>query len=575
MSVDALPSGLTAPVERGRSRLLIGELLVELGFATPDAVHAAVGEGRTTGRATGRVLVENGTITPNQLAQALARRLGLHHVDLARYPVDMGAANLLEPAVARRHGAVPIGFLDENRTELLVAMSDPANVLAIDDISLITGCEVRPAIAAPRDILELTSKLDRFSEAAEQATHDVAEESAVEEAEGLTEVVEEAPVIKLVHSIIAQAVERGASDVHFVPEGRELRGQFRIDGVLSDAFTVAAQLRPHVISRIKIMADLDISERRLPQDGRLGFTVGGRPVDVRVVTLPLVEGESVVMRILDRGSGTVSLDDLGMLGTERSRFEAAIARPYGAVLVTGPTGSGKTTTLYAGLQALNTGERSILTLEDPVEYRVAGIKQMQVNVKAGVTFATGLRSMMRADPDVMLVGEIRDRETAQIAVESALTGHLVLSTLHTNDAPTAITRLIEMGIEPFLVASAIDCVVAQRLARQLCERCRRPVVLSAEVLRVNGFHADVDVEAFDPVGCGHCNDTGYRGRVGVFEAMPISDAIRAQVLARETATAIAATAVAEGMQRLRDDALEKVRAGLTSAAEAARVTVAS
>ena len=359
------------------------------------------------------------------------------------------------------------------------------------------------------------------------------------------------------------------------PHGGELRGQYRIDGVLSDAMSIPARMAPHVISRIKIMADLDISERRVPQDGRLPFSLGGRRVDVRVVTLPLVDGESVVMRILDRGAGTVTLDDLGMLGAERERFETAIARPYGAVLVTGPTGSGKTTSLYAALQTLNTGERSILTLEDPVEYRVAGVKQMQVNTKAGVTFATGLRSMMRADPDVMLVGEIRDRETAQIAVESALTGHLVLSTLHTNDAPTAITRLVEMGIEPFLVASSIECVVAQRLARRLCERCRRSVTLSADVMRANGFDATEDVQAFDPVGCGHCSGSGYRGRIGIFEVMSMSDAIRDHVLAREAATTIAATAVAEGMRRLRDDALEKIRAGLTSAAEAARVTVAS
>ncbi|MBS1870653.1 MAG: Flp pilus assembly complex ATPase component TadA [Actinobacteria bacterium] len=574
MSIETLPAGLTPPPARGRSHLLIGELIVELGFASREAVHDAVGTARASGRPTGQVLVDDGTITPDQLAQALARRIGLYHVDLARFPVDMGAANLLEPSVARRHGAVPIGFLDEARTTLLVAMADPANVLAVDDIALLTGCEVQPAIAAAGDVLELTAKLDRFGEAAEQA---VADSGAHDEAdvEDLGEVVEEAPVVKFVHSIIAQAVERGASDVHVAPHGGELRGQYRIDGVLSDAFSIPARMAPHVISRIKIMADLDISERRLPQDGRLPFTFGSRRVDVRVVTLPLVDGESVVMRILDRGGGAVSLDDLGMLGSERARFEAAIARPYGAVLVTGPTGSGKTTSLYAALQTLNTGERSILTLEDPVEYRVAGVKQMQVNVKAGVTFATGLRSMVRADPDVMLVGEIRDRETAQIAIESALTGHLVLSTLHTNDAPTAITRLIEMGIEPFLVASAIDCVVAQRLARRLCERCRRPVSLSAEVLRANGFHATGDVHAFDPVGCGTCNGSGYRGRIGIFETMPVSDAIRDHVLARDPATTIAATAVAEGMRRLRDDALEKIRAGLTSAAEAARVTVAS
>jgi type IV pilus assembly protein PilB len=574
VSTGTLPAGLTPPPARGRSHLLIGELIVELGFASREAVHAAIGTARETGRPTGQVLVDDGTITPDQLAQALARRLGFFHVDLARYPVDMGAANLLEASVARRRGAVPIGFLDEARTTLLVAMADPANVLAVDDIALLTGRDVQPAIAAAGDVHELTAKLDRFGEAAEQAAVESVEEDRAD-VEDLGEVVEEAPVVKFVHSIIAQAIERGASDIHVVPEGRELRGQYRIDGVLSDAFSIPARMAPHVVSRIKIMADLDISERRVPQDGRLPFAIGGRRVDVRVVTLPLVDGESVVMRILDGGSGTVSLDDLGMLGSERTRFEAAIARPYGAVLVTGPTGSGKTTSLYAALQTLNTGERSILTLEDPVEYRATGVKQMQVNVKAGVTFATGLRSMMRADPDVMLVGEIRDRETAQIAVESALTGHLVLSTLHTNDAPTAITRLVEMGIEPFLVASAIDCVVAQRLARKLCERCRRPVTLSAEVLRANGFQATEDAQAFDAAGCGNCSGTGYRGRVGIFEVMSISDAIRAHVLARDAATTIAATAVAEGMRRLRDDALEKIRAGLTSAAEAARVTVAS
>ncbi len=548
MSVETLPAGLTPPPARGRSHLLIGELIVELGFASREAVHDAIGKARESGRPTGQVLVDDGTITLDQLAQALARRLGFFHVDLARYPVDMGAANMLDPSVARRHGAVPIGYLDEAHTTLLVAMSDPANVLAVDDIALLTGCEVQPAIASAGDVRELTAKLDRFGEAAERAVADTAAEDESSETADLGEVVEEAPVVKLVHSIIGQAVERGASDVHIAPHGGELRGQYRIDGVLSDAMSIPARMAPHVISRIKIMADLDISERRIPQDGRLPFSIGGRRVDVRVVTLPLVDGESVVMRILDRGAGTVTLDDLGMLGSERERFEAAIARPYGAVLVTGPTGSGKTTSLYAALQTLNTGERSILTLEDPVEYRVAGVKQMQVNVKAGVTFATGLRSMMRADPDVMLVGEIRDRETAQIAVESALTGHLVLSTLHTNDAPTAITRLVEMGIEPFLVASAIDCVVAQRLARRLCERCRRPVTLSAEVLHANGFHATGDVQAYDAVGCGNCSGSGYRGRVGIFEVMTMTDAIRDHVLARDAATRIAATAVTEGMR---------------------------
>jgi type IV pilus assembly protein PilB len=568
-----LPPGLTAPPHRGRSRSLIGELLVELGYASPEAVHAAIAEGRASGRATGRVLVDEGTITPAQLAKALALRLGHYHVDLGVFPIDIRATNLLDQDVARRHEAIPIAFLDDDRV-LLVAVADPANVLAVDDIALLTGLEVRPAIASAPDVAALIARMNRLEDAAEGFAVEQLEDDPPD-FEDLRDAGDEAPVIKLVHALIAQAVEQGASDIHFAPHNNELRGQFRVDGILADAFTISRRMAPHVVARIKLMADLDISERRVPQDGRLAFTVGGRPIDLRVVTLPLVGGESIVMRVLDRGGGTVSLDDLGMLGLERARFEASVARPHGAVLVTGPTGSGKTTTLYAALQAMNTGERSIVTLEDPVEYRVAGIKQMQVNTKIGVTFATGLRSMMRADPDIMLVGEIRDAETARMAVEAALTGHLVLSTLHTNDAPTAISRLIDMGIEPFLVASAIECVVAQRLARRLCEQCRKPVTLTAEVLRGNGFDAYQDVEAFEPVGCAMCSGTGYRGRLALYEVMQMSETIRTQALAREPATAIAATAVAEGMHRLRADGLEKVRQGLTSAAEAARVTVAA
>jgi type IV pilus assembly protein PilB len=580
-----LPVGLTPPPARGRSTHLIGELLVELGFATPSDVEVAIADARESGRATGRVLIDNGTITATQLARALALRFGLHHVDLGRFPVDMRAAALLEPAVARRHGAVPVGFLDEGRT-LVVAMADPANVIAVDDIALMTGLDVRPAIATPDEVATLIARVNHVEEAPEAPP--AAEPAAFasdasggynaaspDRLEDIAGAVDEAPVIKLVAGVIAQAVERGASDIHFVPHSGELRGQFRVDGVLADAFTVPANLAPHVIARIKIMGDLDISERRAPQDGRFAFTLAGRPIDIRVVTLPLVGGESVVMRILDRGAGSVGLEELGMQGQERERFETAIGRPYGAVLVTGPTGSGKTTSLYAALRMLNTGERSIITLEDPVEYRLAGIKQMQVNEKAGVTFATGLRSMMRADPDVVMVGEIRDRETARIAMESALTGHMVLSTLHTNDAPTAITRLIEMGIEPFMVSSAIDCVVAQRLARKLCTDCRREVHLSAELLRGSGFPADADFSAFEPVGCGRCSGTGYKGRVGIYEVMPMTEGIRAHALARDAAPAIAATAVREGMRRLREDALSKVRSGWTSVAEAARVTVAS
>jgi type IV pilus assembly protein PilB len=320
------------------------------------------------------------------------------------------------------------------------------------------------------------------------------------------------------------------------------------------------------------MADLDIAERRLPQDGRVGLKVDDRHIDVRVVTIPSVLGESVVLRILDKDSVVIELEKLGMLAPERERFERAFSQSYGAVLATGPTGSGKSTSLYAALNKLNVPEKNIITIEDPVEYQLEGVTQVQINPKAGLTFATGLRSMMRADPDIIMVGEIRDPETALIAVESALTGHLVLSTLHTNDAPTAITRLLEMGIEPFLVASAIDCVVAQRLARTLCAHCKKRTLVSADVLRDNGFPAQYDLEAYEPVGCSRCGGSGYKGRVGLFEVMRVTDEMRSLILERRPADEIAAIGVRDGMRRLRDDGLEKVRLGTTSLAEVARVT---
>jgi type IV pilus assembly protein PilB len=349
----------------------------------------------------------------------------------------------------------------------------------------------------------------------------------------------------------------------------------RIDGVLTDQTTVPRRMVSGVVSRIKIMSDLDISERRIPQDGRVGLTVEGRHVDVRVVTLPSVNGESVVLRILDKDNIRLELDKLGMQEHELDRFRKSFNRAHGAVLVTGPTGSGKSTTLYAALNELNTAERGIITIEDPVEYQIPGITQVQINPKAGLSFATGLRSMMRADPDVLMVGEIRDRETAQIAVEGALTGHMVLSTLHTNDAPSAITRLIEMGIEPFLVASAIDAVVAQRLARTLCLHCKRRTIIPAEIVRDHGFHAHYDIEAYEPVGCGRCGGMGYRGRVGLYEVMLMSEEIRQLTLARAAAEQIGAVAIREGMRRLRDDGLDKVKSGLTSMAEIARITGSS
>ena len=382
---------------------------------------------------------------------------------------------------------------------------------------------------------------------------------------------EDASVIQLVHRVVKDAVERGASDIHFEPGDEDMRVRYRIDGVLSEAATVPSSAVPAVTSRVKILADLDIAERRLPQDGRISLEVANKAIDLRVATLPCAYGENVVMRILDQSKVMIELAELGMLPQALERFTKAFAQSHGAVLVTGPTGSGKSTSLYGALNQLNTIEKNIITIEDPVEYQLDGITQVQINPKAGLTFASGLRSMMRADPDVIMVGEIRDRETAQIAIEAALTGHLVLSTLHTNDAPGSVTRLIEMGIEPFLVGSAVDCVVAQRLARLLCEECKRRTTITADVMRLNGFNVGLDLEAYEPVGCPRCGGSGYKGRIGLYEVMWVSDTIRALCVARETSETIAHAAVHEGMMRLREDGLEKVRRGLTSIAEIARV----
>ncbi len=565
----AVPHGVTPPSRRGGSGRFLTDVVVDLGFVARERVEGAVEAARTGGRAPERVLLDTGAISPDQLARATAERYGLDHLDLNAFSIDMSAANLLSSSAAKRYEAVPVAFVNEHT--LLVAMSDPANIVAVDDIAMLTGLEIRAAVASAEDIRALVRRLDRFEDAVQEAVDEEAEGGKAEVVD-LQEGADDAPVVKLVHSIIAQAAERGASDIHFEPDGRDLGVRFRIDGVMSHATTVPRRMVAGVVSRIKIMAELNIAERRLPQDGRVGLTVEGRHIDVRVVTLPSVHGESVVMRILDKDSVVLELDKLGMAPNERERFERAFTKAHGAVLVTGPTGSGKSTTLYGALGVLNTPEKNIITIEDPVEYELDGVTQVQVNPKAGLTFAAGLRSMMRADPDIIMVGEIRDRETAQIAVEGALTGHLVLSTLHTNDAPTAVARLIEMGIEPFLVASAIDCVVAQRLARQLCASCKKRSIIPAEILRDHGFNAQFDLEAYEPGGCARCNGMGYKSRIGLYEVMLVTDDIRALILQRAPADAIAASATRDGMRRLRDDGLEKVKAGLTSMAEVARVT---
>src|SRR5829696_2192055 len=440
--------GLRPPTQRTGAKRRIGDVIVQLGFAERELVEKAVEKGRAGGVPLGQSLIDAGIVDSNQLAQALAERNGLDYVDLNSFELDQGAANLIDAAKARRYQTIPISFLGEQT--VLVATADPANVLALDDIAMATGYEVRRAVASPEDIDGVIDQLSRLSDAVEELEDTEDTENAAEVIE-LRDQADEAPVVKLVHSVIADAVRRGASDIHFEPRAQDTRVRYRIDGVVVDTTTVPRRLVAGLVSRVKIMANLDIAEKRIPQDGRIGLAVDGRHIDLRVATLPVVRGESAVMRILDKDKVVMDLDVLGMEGSDRDRLEAALRSSNGAILVTGPTGSGKTTTLYAGLNTVNTPDKTIITVEDPVEYELTGVKQVQVNPKAGLSFAAGLRSMVRADPDIIMVGEVRDRETAQIAIESALTGHLVLTTLHTNDAPLAAARLVEMGIEPFLV----------------------------------------------------------------------------------------------------------------------------
>jgi type IV pilus assembly protein PilB len=564
--------GLTPPVMRGRSSGFVTDVLVDLGFVPEERARHAIEEARTAGRPPEQLLLDQGAIDADQLARAVAERYGLDHVDLAAYQVDMAAANLISVNTARRYRALPVGFVDKET--LLVAMADPTNVLAVDDIQIATALDCRVAVAAEEDIEALISRLNTLQSAVSEAvTEGEAEaEDELAEVSDIEVSAEDAPVVKLVYSILGQAVGEGASDVHFEPAEGEMRVRFRVDGVLREAAHVPKRMVNAVVSRVKIMSDLNIAEKRVPQDGRVSITVEDRRVDLRITTLPTQRGEGATIRILDKENAQRSLDELGMDGDARQRFSDAFRQAYGAVLVTGPTGSGKSTTLYAALQEINDVERNIITIEDPVEYRLNGINQINVNRKAGLDFATGLRSILRADPDVVMVGEIRDGETARIAIEAALTGHLMLTTLHTNDAPGAVTRLTKMGIEAFLTASAVDCVVAQRLARKLCSHCKRRTIVPPQALADADIRVGGELEAYEPVGCSRCNQSGYKGRAGIYSVMKLSERIKEMIVSQAAEAEIAAVAREEGMLTLREDGLAKVRAGLTSLEEVIRVT---
>ena len=563
---DSTSGPESATAARPRPGRLLGDVLVSLGFCRRETIEAIVVEAREIGRPMGQVLLQHGLIDSDQLAIAVAERFGLQYANLETLTPDPQAMRLVTPQVARRVHAVPVGFRDAQT--LLVAMPNPSNVIAIDDLALITGLQVEPVVVSREDLDALLARLNRVDHIEEEPPPSVEDEAAAAAAE-LAAAEDNSPTVRLVRAIISQAIAQRASDLHFDPAGDHLKVRFRVDGIMAEAMRIPARQAPRVISRIKILSKLDISERRLPQDGRLSLTFDERRIDIRVTTVPLVEGESAVMRLLDPGRRPLSFNELGMNDVDRARVERALTSSHGAVLATGPTGSGKTTTLYAALAVVNSTEKTIMTIEDPVEYRVPGVKQMQVFERAGLSFATGLRTIVRADPDIVMVGEIRDIESAKIAIEAALTGHLMLSTLHTNSAPAAAARLVDMGVEPYLVASAIGCVVAQRLARQLCPHCKRPLMVPAVEA---GLAADGEVQVFEAGGCKRCRETGYSGRIGLFEVMRMTEEIGALILARAPAAAITRQAIAQGMTTFVDDGLAKVRAGETTLTEVTRVT---
>jgi len=563
---ETLPSVLQLQVAQGVRRRLLGSLLLDQGLVTSAQLEAALVEVERGTDRLGEVLVQGGILTRRQLAAALAEQAGLEYVDLAGVEPDPAVTALVSERFARRAHALPLRFADE-RT-LVVAVADPTDVLASDDLQLSLGLKIE-LVVAERDQLDLI--IQRVYRNHDATTIEVIQ--SLSEGEVLDEPQDgatTAPAIQLVNSILGTALEEGASDVHFEPQREDVVVRARIDGVMRQIATVPKSLQLAVASRLKVMGELDIADKRTPQDGRVTVRYAGVATDMRIAVIPTTHGEQLVLRILQRRTGQRGLGDLGMSQADQTAFERAIKQPYGAIIACGPTGSGKTTTLYGALSVLNEPDRVLMTIEDPVEYQMAGISQIEVNVRAGLSFARGLRTILRSDPDVLLVGEVRDDETAHIAIQAAMTGHLVLTTLHTHNAASSIERLKDMGIEPSLLSSSVNCIVAQRLTRRLCIECREEYRPGAEELVSFGLELEDDETLFRARGCGHCAGTGYRGRAALYEVMPVQGQIR-RLLGGST-DEIFAAAVEQGMTTLRQDGLRLVRDGVSSLDEIRRVT---
>lgn len=546
----------------------LGDILIEKGLITEQDLNKALNIQNSSGEKLGEILLKMGVIKEEDLYSALAEIYNVPYVNLEDVAIDSNVVKLVPEYICRRYKVLPLK-MDGDR--IVVAMSNPVNIYALDDIRILTGKEVDPVLAPESQILQALDKIYTVQKGIEETLIDMG--PTEEDVESPVEILEdEAPVVRLVNLTITQAVQEGASDIHIEPTENDVKIRFRIDGVLYDMISPPKKIFPTLVARIKILSNMDIAERRIPQDGRFRVVSQGKIIDFRVSTLPTIYGEKIVLRLLDKSATLIGLEKLGFTENTLNKFNELISRPYGMILVTGPTGSGKTTTLYSALAKINTPEKNIITVEDPVEYQFTRINQVQINPKVGLTFATALRSILRQDPDIIMVGEIRDRETAEIAVQAALTGHLVLSTVHTNDAAGAITRLIDMGIEPYLVSSSLIGVLAQRLARRICARCKAPKKPTEEEIKILNLHPNYTL--YEGKGCEACRHTGYRGRIGIFELLIIDDDIRAMIVDRKPANIIRESAIRKGMVTLWEDAKLKVRDGITTYNEILRTVYA-
>ncbi|KRQ88077.1 Type II secretion system protein E [Caloramator mitchellensis] len=551
----------------------LGEFLVETGLITPEQLQKALMLQKSSGKKLGEILVEQGFITEDQIIEVLEFQLGIPHVKLDRFPIEQDAIKLVSENIAKRHTLLPIKI---EHDKLYVAMADPLNIFAIEDVQIYSGKNVQPAIAKSEDIKKQIDKYYGKQEAL-KAAEEFKKENKFFRLDRNKQSKEQddsasAPIVKLVNSVFEQAIIQRASDIHIEPFEEEIIIKFRIDGILYEIMKTEVELHAPLVARIKVLGNMDIAEKRIPQDGRTSYNYFDREYDMRISTLPTVYGEKVVIRIADKKAFLKEKKDLGFLKQDLDRYDKIISSPHGIILVSGPTGSGKSTTLYTILRELNTGTKNIITVEDPVESTIKGVNQVEINQKAGLTFATALRSILRQDPDIIMIGEIRDKETAEIAVRAAITGHLVLSTIHTNDAPSAVTRLVDMGIENFLISSSLVGVIAQRLVRKICPHCKEEYVPDEAEVKALGFDASEIDKLYKGKGCVYCGNKGYIGRTGIYEILIVDKNLRNYILKSASSDELKDLALQNGMLTLKQSCAQKVKKGETTFEEFLRVT---